>query len=396
MKKLISAVAVISLLLTSLFCLTGCPAAEDVLPVSVSFILSIRDKFPGLSSNMQALYDSALTACRSYGEISYALVEGTPGQTDTFRIKRSGENLDKNKEAQIAEANARQIVLGFTSLKAKTPESDTLSAITLGANALNASSSPVRRMTVFDNGIVTAGLLNQLNYDVLSTDPDIVIDKLKELHALPDLKGVEVTWVGLGCVSGDQQQVPPSYFYKLKTLWTAVIEAAGGTVYFDPTPVTGEEAEGLPYVSSVEFPEDSLGLTGGVIRLPEDTVKFNADSAEFADEATAWDALKPFAAALAADPAQTVLVAGTTARIGGDGVSLSYDRCEAVKRILVANGVSASQIQCLGLGSSDNCLRAEDHNADGSLNEEMAAKNRAIYIMPSNCDTAKRLRGEAI
>lgn len=60
--------------------------------------------------------------------------------------------------------------------------------------------------------------------------------------------------------------------------------------------------------------------------------------------------------------------------------------------VLIAKGVSSTQIECLGLGCTDSCFRVEDHNADGTMNEEMAAQNRAIYIVLADSSTARSLK----
>lgn len=143
---------------------------------------------------------------------------------------------------------------------------------------------------------------------MLATDPDIVVDKLEQLHSLPDLEGVEVLWIGLGCVSGEQQVIPDSYRFNLETLWRTIIERSGGNITFDSTPVTGEESEGLPHVSVVEFPSDDLGLNTvsvtdtSVYKLDEGTCKFIGDKAELVDVEAARKAVEPFVEHLKSNP----------------------------------------------------------------------------------------------
>lgn len=174
---------------------------------------------------------------------------------------------------------------------------------------------------------------------------------------------------------------------------------SGGTVAFDSTPVTGKQADNLPHVTAVEFPQDSLGLEAGnisdvsVISFREDTVKFVGDKAEFYDPSSAEKALEPVAEYLKANPDKRILIAGTTAKVGtGDGKKLSFQRTQTVMKVLLAKGVSSSQMECIGLGCTDNCFRVDDHNADGSLNEEMAAQNRAIYIVLADSPTGRSLK----
>lgn len=404
MKKIISTVVAIALVISSVSLLSACGKKEPqkslpAEPLALSFVLGVRSNFPVISSNAQSIYDRVYDACLNYGEISYVVVEGIPEQTDTLRIEKSDKNLSAAKVKEVAKRNANSIMNGFASLSAKTPEADVLQTIRLAADAVSSSSLTDKKLVIYDNGLSTNGLLSQLSYNVLATDPEIIADKLETLHALPSLEGVEVLWIGLGCVSGDQPTIPDSYKYKLRALWTTIIERSGGTVTFDTTPVTGEEQKGLPKVSIVEFPADDLGLESAsitstsVIKLKDDTCKFIGDKAELIDADAAKEAIKPFAEYLKNDPKAQVIIAGTTAKVGnGDGVQLSYERTQSVKKMLLDLGVSNNQIECIGLGCTDNCLRVEDHNADGSLNEEMAAQNRAIYLILANSETARLLK----
>lgn len=401
MKKIISVVLVLTLSLTLCGALSACTTTTNSVneSLALSFVLGVRRNFPGISSNAQSIYDSVLEVCTNYGEVSYAVVEGTPEQTKTITLEKSDKNLSDAKIKEIAKRNANDIVNGFASLKAETPEVDTLQTIRLSANALKASTIDNKKLVVYDNGLCTTGLLSQLKYNVLATDPDIVVDKLEQLHSLPDLEGVEVLWIGLGCVSGEQQVIPDSYRFNLETLWRTIIERSGGNITFDSTPVTGEESEGLPHVSVVEFPSDDLGLNTvsvtdtSVYKLDEGTCKFIGDKAELVDVEAARKAVEPFVEHLKSNPDEKILIAGTTAKVGnGDGVELSYQRTQTVKKMLIDSGVKEEQIECIGLGCTDNCLRVEDHNADGTLNEAMAAQNRAIYIIFADSSTARSLK----
>lgn len=401
MKKIISVVLVLTLSLTLCGALSACTTTTNSVneSLALSFVLGVRRNFPGISSNAQSIYDSVLEVCTNYGEVSYAVVEGTPEQTKTITLEKSDKNLSDAKIKEIAKRNANDIVNGFALLKAETPEVDTLQTIRLSANALKASTIDNKKLVVYDNGLCTTGLLSQLKYNVLATDPDIVVDKLEQLHSLPDLEGVEVLWIGLGCVSGEQQVIPDSYRFNLETLWRTIIERSGGNITFDSTPVTGEESEGLPHVSVVEFPSDDLGLNTvsvtdtSVYKLDEGTCKFIGDKAELVDVEAARKAVEPFVEHLKSNPDEKILIAGTTAKVGnGDGVELSYQRTQTVKKMLIDSGVKEEQIECIGLGCTDNCLRVEDHNADGTLNEAMAAQNRAIYIIFADSSTARSLK----
>lgn len=250
-------------------------------------------------------------------------------------------------------------------------------------------------MLVYDSGLCTTGLLSQASKDVLSVNPKDVVKKLAELNGLPDLDGITVKWVGLGSVSGEQNDIPGSYVHKLNVLWSEIIAASGGTAEFDSTPVRGEESEGLPDVSKVFFVQDSLNIETSDIQEPikfdESTIKFIADSSRFIDENAARAALSPVADILIENPDFKIIIAGTTASVG-DGYALSLKRSNACKDILVSIGADETQIECIGLGSSDNGFRVDDLDSNGNLIEEYAKLNRAIYIFAADSDAARSIK----
>ena len=328
------------------------------------------------------------------------VTEGKPSQAQSFSLERPTKNLSATKKKEIAKRNANSIMEVLGSAKAASEEVDTLAAIQMSANMLNASELEEKNMLVVDSGLCTTGLLSLIAYNVLDTDPEIVVEKLDSIHALPELEGIKITWVGLAGVSGAQKELPDSKKHALKELWTKIIEKSGGTVNFDSTPIAGSEGEDLPNVTPIVFPEDSLGLENTANSIPEvvafkeDTVKFVANRADFVDPSAAQKALEPIAEFLKANPDKSVLIAGTTANVGGgDGKQLSQKRTETVRDFFLENGVSPTQLKCVGLGCSSNCFRVEDRNPDGSLNETMAAKNRAIYIVLADSTVAKSVLG---
>lgn len=402
MKRIISVIVSLILIISCLLSLTGCDGSKNSVetePLALSIVMGTHKHFPKLSFTSESIQNAIYNACYSYGDVSTFTVEGVPKPQGDYDIVKPDKSITETKRKQLARQNTNSIIYDCSLAAATTEEVDTLSAIMLSADALQASSASSKEMLIYDSGLCTTGLLSQTSHDVLSADTELIIEKLGDIHSLPDLEGVTVKWLGLGAVSGEQDEIPDSYKYKLEKLWTAIIVASGGKVEFDKTPVYGEEAEGLPDVSTVSFVKDSLNIDfsdvseikEGPIRFDESTIKFVADCAEFIDPESARGALTPIAKILIDNPTFNIIIAGTTAS-AGDGYALSFKRAQACKDILVSMGAGSAQIECIGLGSSDNCFHVDDLDSNGRLIEEYAKLNRAIYIFAADSDVAKTIK----
>ncbi len=401
MKKTVSIIISIFLIVCSVTMFSGCTGPDDSSvfePLALSIVMGVHKHFPKPVFTSENVQEPIYEACYSYGDISVFTVEGMPKPHCDYDITEPDKSITDTKRKQLARQNTNSIIYECSRAAATSEETDTLAALILAANSLQASSASDKEMLVYDSGLCTTGLLSQASNDVLSADPELVAEKLGNTHSLPDLSGVTVKWIGLGAVSGEQSEIPDSYKYKLKKLWTAIILASGGEVDFDTSPVYGEEAEGLPDVSTVSFVQDSLDIdfsdTAAVkepVRFDESSIKFVADSAEFINPVVAREALMPIAEILADNPTFNIIVAGTTASVG-DGYTLSFKRAQACKDILVSMGADGGNIECIGLGSSDNCFHVDDLDSNGELIEEYAKLNRAIYIFAADSDAARNIK----
>ena len=399
MKKTLSIIFALILTVSCMSNLVGCgPTSQETNPTALSIVMGVHQNFPRLTFTSDDIQRPIYNACYSYGEISTVTVEGTPSQCGDFEITKPDKSITDTKRKQLARQNTNSIIYDCSLAKPTTEETDTLAALQLSANSLQSSSCSEKQMLVYDSGLCTSGLLDQTSNNVLAADPSIIVEKLSEMHSLPNLKGIKVKWVGLACVSGKQDDIPDSYKYRIEVLWSEIIKASGGTVDFDPMPISGNEADGLPKVSTVSFVKDSLDIDFSAnsamtspIKFDEETIKFRADSERFVDSKAADEALKPVAEILKANSNLNIIIAGTTASVG-DGYTLSVKRAEACKDALVSMGANTMQIECIGLGCSENCFHVDDIDSQGHLIEEYAKLNRAIYIFSSTSDTANLIK----
>lgn len=403
MRKVIITITSI-ILVAALVFMTGCTGTgkkEADEPVAHSLVLGTHSNFPSINLSAEMITNPIYEACYTYSDLSAVTVEGTPRIVCNYSINKPDKAISKSKRNQIARDNTKAISQTLAGVAATTPEADVLKAIRLSANLLHGSDASKMKMTVVDNGILTTGTLKQTSKDYLSADPQTVAQKLSEKGALPNLKGISVTWIGLCATSanGIQAEIPDSYQAKMLALWSAIIKASGGEVIFDYTPLQGNEKEGLPPVTAVIFPKDILDIDVSgpksvkePVKIDDTSLKFKGDSATFTDVNLAKETLSPFADLLINNPGLKICIAGTTATVPGtDGIELSKRRADKCKEILVGLGADSKRIECIGLGSAENMFHVDDTDENGNRIEEIAKLNRAIYIFSADSETARTL-----
>lgn len=397
MKKIMSLFIVCVILVSAL---TGC--GNPVVPNNTSLVLGCHMYFPTISLNSSAIYNPVYEAAYSWGHVSAVIVDGKPEVDCNFEVKHPGKNIDDAKRKQLAKNNTNSILTSIAESKAVEPEIDTLKAISVSANALNAGNTNNKKtMVIVDSGLSTTGLLNFAEKNLFETSVDNIINQLKEKHALPDLEDIDILWIGIGEVSGSQEQLTSNNKYYLEQLWAGILEAGGAkTVTFDTSPLSGANNSELPNCSIVPIVEDSLDIDANnmpaIIKFGENTsVKFIGDKAEFIDIEAAQEDMEPIAKYLIANPEKTMYVCGMTATVGNNpdaGKGLSLDRANACKTVLINMGVNETQLTCIGLGQSPNSLRVDDTDADGKQTEG-AQKNRAVFFVQSDSSILNELIG---
>ena len=424
-KTIISLVLLLALCFTFAGCGDLFHPTEPTEPVATVLVLGAHSNYPYFGS-FSYLTDSIYESCYSYGSVTIIVADGEPYVAADFNVKKPKANVDKSKRKMLAEENAATIIKKLYSFAAKTPEVDTLSALTIAGDKLNASDCSVKKVILDDSCLSTTGLLNFASSQLLiEEDAESIVEQLVDRKSLPNLSGVNVEVIGLGQTSGDQTSLTPSLKAQLTEIWQAILSSSGATVTINTTPLkaTTESEQSLPAVSTITVIKDSLTLTvptyveetsveettpteetpvtpietpvtpfiEEVVRFDETSVKFKSNTAELADKDKATAALKPIGEILKNNPDLTVYLAGMTASTGGDGKQLSLERAKTVKSLLLDMGAKEKQVSCVGLGRTENFLRVNDLDSDGNLMENKAKLNRAVFLFGSDSETAKKL-----
>ncbi|WP_138758570.1 OmpA family protein [Modestobacter altitudinis] len=356
--------------------LAGCSDLAD--PTGgLAIVVGARSNMPTPTLDGEAA-DALDTALDAQSYLAIAVADGDP-----FLSPMKGQLLitGKNGPAQEAskEKNRQMVAKALAEAAAKTPETDLLGALDLGARAI-ADSDGGHTIVVVDSGLSTVAPLDFTQPGMLDADPAELVASLQAADELPDLTGDAVVFQGLGDTADPQPTLTRGQRKNLVEIWTAIATAAGASsVDVEQSPLSGDAAVGLPDVSVVPLPAP-MTCTAGTVTLAGGNVAFVSDSAAFLDTAAATDVVRPIAQQIV-DGGLTATVTGTTADVG-DAVgqqALSQQRAEAVMHLLVDLGVPADALTVRGLGS-DFPGYVTDHDPAGNLVPAAAAQNRKVVI----------------
>lgn len=392
MKKIITVIIVLFLVMS----VVGFVGCVDPKPDCSKNALSIVVQGTGnVSAPDYSLIEGAVyTAVRGYGYISVVnadscseVVYHKSYDIDEQYKSASSERLDAD-----AKANAANLITALKNgVVADDPELDLLDALRCASLSLaSLSGYDSKTIAVFSSGLSTCGL--DLRKNLLSVEPQLVVDMLVERQEIPSFEGLHVVWFLLDPAS-PQEPVRGKMRNRLIDLWKGVVEAGGGTwELVESLPIAAADHD-YPAISTVSIPSElPIEFTVDVpvevedpaeplpaISITEESIGFMPNKSEFRDPDLAMQVLQPIASTLINNPMINIVLAGCTA---GDkqtawDFELSLARAEAVKAVLCEQlGIDGERIICKGLGC-ENYWHIPDIGVEGPL----AAQNRRVVIL---------------
>ena len=362
-------------LVSGLLLLTGCGASKiDSAPGALAVIV-------GAHSNMVApsLLDTVKTEIDTAAELgsptTIIVDDGSPTASAPVSLKTANDN-PLYQQDQI-----NQLTTLINQTRADNPEVDLLAAIDLAARSVTDAAGP-KTIVVIDSGLQTAGALRFQDQDgaLLNANPDEVVELLRRTQQLPNLTGMRIVFNGLGDTAAPQQPLPAPARAMLVTLWTKIVESAGGKAEVKQAPLPSTRTmDGLPPVTVVPVAVKSIGPLPSITILRDGTVGFVPDQAVFRDPGQARAVLTDYAKEIA--NGRRAVLTGTTASAGTPEyrLRLSQQRANAVRDLMVSLGAPADRIVTQGLGS-DFPAYVKDRDAQGNLDPIPAAQNRQVII----------------
>ncbi len=371
----------------------SCPADEDYASDSLALVVgnTANSPVPTLTEEADKYVRNSLA--KTDGDLNLYVYSATPSgqriKLNDLKVKKSGNvgSFIKNSTKTIDEVGA--------AIKKPADEkgADYFNNIVAAGRAVTTSPSKKSPLVIaIGSGLSDTQPLNFANGDLLHADPADVLAKLKQGGTITsgDLEGVKIVWSGLGVTTTPQQPLDATEKRNLRNIYAQIFRYMGAELVTDDTVVASDSVKTDKPVQTAEV----NGIAGGVVvyKLGENSIGFKPDTATIQDEAKANQSLDGIIANYQKCRGAKLTIEGYSARPSGVAEAtnaLSKNRAEAVKKLLVARGVSAASIAAEGRGSSDFDGRVPEAGADGKWSSEKAQANRVVIVTMDSGGTCR-------
>lgn len=408
MKKRFAILFTTICLAASAVSLTGCAnqtSAEETSGMNaVCYAIAPTANSQGLNMNSPLVQDTIYDTILEYGYVSVVVVDGEPEMVaaDSYDIDAQYKKASKEKLKTDARAKATNLIAYMESQVANDAQVDYLEGLRMAVRSLSSLEGyDSKTIVVIGTGLSTQGTLSFQN-NLLSVEPEAVLDRLEEKNEIPDFTGITVVWQQMGDVASPQEELSQTQRKRLQEIWSGIVERGGGTFVYNDIMANPVDTEvSYPAVDTVDLPKETpIGFDETMfdtadespleepVMLTEKQVSFVPDKSAYLNEEKAVATIQPIADYLTKHEQITVLLAGTTA---GDEnsdytMTLSQERADAVRDTLIQFGVDESRIVTVGLGSSDPW-----HVYGAGYEGSIASGNRKVVLLDASSDTAKEI-----
>ena len=323
--------------------------------------------------------------------LSIVLADGNPEieSSALIEVEKLGyTQTDRDEEVENAISEISKVyrcALGLDGVSSSSsPESDLSLALAKASGAFE-SDKTQKDIFVLSNGISTAGQINFINDGVPSLENFAgTVDQYATQNALVDLKGSNVTWIGLGQTDdNNQEKLGTQAIEALTGFWKLFVEKSSGVV---SSISAGNVVNGSPHPNSLKISKVGTNFEKVCINeeLGEDQgLVFVGNKTDFVEPSVAEASIKAIArkisdSACAGKITVTGFVASNTDQSTFDGIGdigLSMRRAQVVADLLKDYGVSA-EIEAKGAGWG----LVPDWGSAGKFDDNLGKANRIVTI----------------
>lgn len=413
MKKIISIIIIITMLLTS-----GCSVIPEPPgnPLEICNIVLIIDKTryaPKYDFEMLLGDEISKYYCKKQDKITVICPDGSGNPTSkTFVFKGTNKKVGQSSMKRVIAKENAKVFEYVNEMKPVEAELNLIPALSMAASELASDDKAVGRVYLVTGGLTTVAPLDMKSS--LSIDASSTIRNLLTRDMLPDFKGASIDVYGLGYVAqGTAQSSLGSAEKKhLTAFYEELLKASNATcMIHSNTPdsdISAIPTDELPYVTPVDvsslenlvdLEEDNMQKgseeagrreasattidpSKEIIEFPPETLNYKPGSDEFLlSEEMVAEILTPIKEWYCDHPNKLYIFSGT-ASCGSERelMNLSARRGNAVKEVLISLGVNADDLIVVPIGYSKNPYRTVD-TVNGVFDEEAAMKNRITYVM---------------
>lgn len=403
---------------------------EEGEPVALILLIGNHANSPHFDVSLNAVIKDTYS---SFGNAGIIVVDGHPtilrddsktgilGCYDADYLANSKDTYAKNDKiwpSYYLEPQTIKLQEALDECIADDPEVDLLEALHIAEEALNsletaAGTTMKKEIIILDTGISTSGCVNFLDSEYLEMLKSIqlleegsdahaklsdMLDNLENQAELPNLNQVSVTWYGLGQVSEPQSEFSKLAIQNLQCIWGELLVRAGALPserarsdekygMFLKTSAHGS-IESSQHVTPVDSTIEETMPYPEIPELQEKQVYFHPNSDEpLLSEEELETYLEVYITHFQDYPNDKVLLVGTTSSWNNGSISLSVERAQKIKNIMMKAGIPENCIDIIGIGyDSDYCL---NDSPNGTFKESIAQQNRCVFILHYESPKAK-------
>lgn len=373
------------------------PAAEKT---AIAVVVDKTDAFVKVNLNEADIKDTLvdLAVGKAYGSEAFGvIVDGTPKLlTDTYKVQKPEKAYSESKLVQKANTGSTLFLNALNEAEAACDEADTLNAIIMASDRLHEAEAGTRLvMNIYASGANTVSSMNMSANNLLSHDTQEIVEVLRTACLLPDLESVTINWYGCGEIRN--QPIARKDAVALEKLWEAILTEGGCEELNFHSGVAGEKNQSGYTVSTLRtdtetdifggWDEEPEAVTAAdkyqeFVRVSDESIGFVKGKSDIKNESGAKEALMDLCEACSRDVSVPVYLIGSTASSGTEEscLELAEARVQEAKRLLQEMGVE-NPIYTMPIGrSAVSSLRVDDLNGSGGLVDDLAQKNRSVFI----------------